>query len=201
MKKKILFLFAAFAFIFVGTSSVNAQTTLTQTNFEEALANLNVETNKITCNEHKCILADDEEYVLSGTIDITSSKQIRVNNNTTVTLDNATIRSPFEVQPNIDDQVILIKGTGTFKKPVNSRAGGVKIAGNIIFDDDVIINPITHDAPSIIENGTFNDVVRISFADFTINNGTFNRELQITQGAGGIIKNGTFKCVTDSVTQ
>lgn len=199
MKKKVLFLLIAFAFIFVGTSSVNAATTLTQANFDAALANTGVETNKITCNEHKCILADDEEYILSGSISL--NKVIRVNNNVTITLDNATIDARFEAQPSIDDQVIFINGTGTFKKQVDSFAGGIRIAGSIIFDDEVIINPILHDAPSKIENGTFNKAVKVYFADFTIENGTFNQELQLFQGSAVEIKNGTFKCENSGVTQ
>ena len=84
MRKKTLFLFIAFAFIFVSTSSINAETTLTQADFDAALANSGVETNKITCDDIKCRLADNEQYILSGDITLPTGKPLRVNNNSTV---------------------------------------------------------------------------------------------------------------------
>ena len=184
MKKKIIFVLAIFAFMLITIPSVFASTTITQTDFDDALADIGNSYNGVTYHNvggYKWYsLTADEEFVFGGDIDLDDA--FLDSDNNTINLNGHSITTSGETVLNGYDKNLTLAGTGTIEKGVIVGGATLTLNGNITYNGTVTISDGTGLGTAVVNAGTFNAGFEGANSTLTINGGTF-----IGAGWGGAL--------------
>ena len=200
MKKGLLFVFGAVAFMFIGMSNVYAAD-IGDADF--ASAKTGTPSNGVSYNAGKYTLAAGD-YTFTDSIDISADLDdyIELNGDTTINLNGKTIKgnaisNTYNTLINIVNGTVTISGSGTIDNIYASSKALNQVAGNLSIAGGTYNQTVNIRGTATISGGTFTNVNGYNGSNVTITNGTFNSISSVTaaldlNGATSLISGGTF---------
>ena len=198
MKKGLLFVFGAVAFMFIGMSNVYAAD-IGDADF--ASAKTGTPSNGVSYDAGKYTLAAGD-YTFTDSIDISADLDdyIELNGDTTINLNGKTIKgnaigNTYNTLINIVNGTVTISGSGTIDNIYASSKALNQVAGTLSLAGGTYNQPVEIRGTATISGGTFTIVNGYNGSNVTITGGTFNSTLGAAvnlEGATSLISGGTF---------